>query len=224
MIYAFSEQGHPAAVGAYTSSAGSFSGAYRLKGLWPGTYRMLAVSIRVNSNRYVTQWYPGLDVPPDSVMQVPMPLVPASAQAVVVAGGTTPNIDFYLELTTEVSSDPSLQPPKEYVLEQNYPNPFNPSTRIGYGVSGAGGGESGVNTGGVVRGKESSWIKLAVYDLLGREVTVLVDEPKAPGSYEVVFNAAGLSTGVYFYRMTVGSPSGGSREGFVQTRRLLLLR
>ena len=55
-----------------------------------------------------------------------------------------------------------------------------------------------------------------MYDLLGREVAVLVDERKAPGSYEVQFDASGLASGVYIYRMTAG--------GFVQTRKLVVLR
>jgi photosystem II stability/assembly factor-like uncharacterized protein len=85
-------------------------------------------------------------------------------------------------------------------LEQNYPNPFNPTTTIGYRVSGVGYRE----------------VRLSVFDLLGREVAVLVDEKKQPGDYKVTFGGSGLASGVYFYRMQAGS--------FVQTRKLLLLR
>ncbi len=94
---------------------------------------------------------------------------------------------------------------QNFALEQNYPNPFNPSTVIKYNVSGA--RNSGLGT---------SNTRLVVYDLLGREVAVLVDERKAPGSYEVSFDAAGLASGVYFYRLTAGS--------FVQSRKMLLVR
>jgi hypothetical protein len=59
-------------------------------------------------------------------------------------------------------------------------------------------------------------VKLTVYDLLGHEVAVLVNEQKAPGSYEAKFDAAGLASGVYLYRLQAGN--------FVQTRKLLLLR
>jgi hypothetical protein len=86
----------------------------------------------------------------------------------------------------------------EYGLSQNYPNPFNPSSDIRYQIS------------------EFRNVRLVVYDLLGREVTVLVDEEKGPGSYEVTFDAATLASGVYFYRLQSGD--------FVQTRKLLLLR
>jgi hypothetical protein len=95
--------------------------------------------------------------------------------------------------------------PGQIVLEQNYPNPFNPRTVIEYTVGGARGQGSGVSN-----------VKLVIYDLLGREVAVLVDERKEPGSYEVQFDAKGLASGVYLYRLTAGS--------FVQTRKMLLVQ
>jgi hypothetical protein len=90
-------------------------------------------------------------------------------------------------------------------LEQNYPNPFNPATVIRYAIPGAGGWGLG-----------TSRVRLVVYDLLGQEVAVLVDENKAPGNYEVTFNGAGLASGMYLYRLTA--------DNFVQTRAMLLLR
>ena len=95
--------------------------------------------------------------------------------------------------------------PTRWSLEQNYPNPFNPSTTIGYSIAGTGHEALG-----------TSRVKLSVYDLLGREVRVLVDEKKEPGIYEVKFDGTGLSSGMYFYRMNAGD--------FVQTRRLMLLK
>jgi photosystem II stability/assembly factor-like uncharacterized protein len=88
--------------------------------------------------------------------------------------------------------------PKELRLEQNYPNPFNPSTTIKYELP------------------KSSHVTLTVYDLLGREVTTLVNEVKEPGTYTVQFDGSNLASGVYFSRLTAGS--------YVQTRKLLLLR
>jgi hypothetical protein len=95
--------------------------------------------------------------------------------------------------------------PTEVRLEQNFPNPFNPMTKIGYAV-------------GVVSRQWSvaSQVRLAVYDLLGREVAVLVNEKKVPGNYEVQFDASRLSSGVYVYRL--------SANGVVETRKALLLR
>jgi photosystem II stability/assembly factor-like uncharacterized protein len=96
----------------------------------------------------------------------------------------------------------------EWQLQQNYPNPFNPTTTIRFTIAGV----------VALSGSEgpATKVRLAVYDLLGREVAVLVDEKKELGSYEVQFDGSRLSSGVYFYRMLAGD--------FVQTRKLLLLR
>lgn len=88
--------------------------------------------------------------------------------------------------------------PEEFALCQNCPNPFNPATIIQYTI---------VN---------SQFTILRVYDILGCEVATLVNEKKAPGSYTVPFNASGLASGVYLYRLQAGS--------FVQTKRMLVLK
>jgi hypothetical protein len=88
--------------------------------------------------------------------------------------------------------------PLEFSLLQNYPNPFNPNSDIRYQIA------------------EFRMVRLAVYDLLGREVAVLVNEKKAPGTYQVRFDATGLPSGVYFYRMQAGS--------YTETKRMLLVR
>jgi photosystem II stability/assembly factor-like uncharacterized protein len=88
--------------------------------------------------------------------------------------------------------------PEGFCLFQNYPNPFNPRTGVRFQVPGV------------------SDVNIAVYDILGREVAVLVHERKLPGSYEVTFDGSGLASGVYFYRLTAGT--------FAQTRKLVLLR
>jgi hypothetical protein len=83
-------------------------------------------------------------------------------------------------------------------LEQNYPNPFNPTTVVGYQLPAV------------------SKVRLVVYDLLGHEVSTLVNEVKQPGTYSVQFNASSLSSGVYFYRLHAGD--------YVATKRLVLVR
>jgi hypothetical protein len=88
----------------------------------------------------------------------------------------------------------------EFSLGQNYPNPFNASTVIRYQVPGT----------------RVALVRLAVYDLLGREVKTLVNETKIPGAYTVQFDASSLSSGAYVYRLQSG--------GAVQTKKLLLLR
>jgi hypothetical protein len=84
--------------------------------------------------------------------------------------------------------------PVKFALEQNYPNPFNPSTRIQYAVGNLPDGKAG-----------SQLVQLKVYDVLGNEVATLVNEEKQPGVYEVEFNASGLSSGMYFYKLQFGS-------------------
>jgi mannose/cellobiose epimerase-like protein (N-acyl-D-glucosamine 2-epimerase family) len=102
--------------------------------------------------------------------------------------------------------------PAMFALLQNYPNPFNPRTRIGFVVTTAGGGSQDGQT--PASGKVD--VFLSVYDLLGREVVVLVDEPRAPGTYEVDFDGTGLASGVYLYRLRSGAS--------VMTKTMLLLR
>jgi len=104
--------------------------------------------------------------------------------------------------------------PKSAVLEQNYPNPFNPTTTIKYTIGGVV-ALSGAPLSGV-EGRISANVRVAVCDILGREVAVLVNEQKPAGSYEVSFDGSGLASGMYIYRLTAGS--------FVQSRTLLLLK
>ncbi len=110
--------------------------------------------------------------------------------------------------------------PAEYVLTQNYPNPFNPSTTIEYTVPKAGGQPaSGDRLAAGDRpavGERVGRVRLAVYDLLGREVALIVDEEQRPGRYSVRFDAGPLSSGVYFYRLTAGA--------LVLTRKMTLVR
>jgi hypothetical protein len=88
--------------------------------------------------------------------------------------------------------------PSSFGLLQNYPNPFNPTTVIGCQLP------------------MTSDVKLVVYDLLGREVSVLVNERKDSGVYDVKFDGSNLASGVYFYRLQAGT--------FVETKKLLLIR
>jgi gluconolactonase len=95
--------------------------------------------------------------------------------------------------------------PVDFELGQNYPNPFNPLTIIKFTV----GGDKG-------QGLGVSDVSLVVYDVLGREINVLVNENKQPGSYQVTFDATGLASGVYIYRLTAST--------FSQVRKMALLR
>ena len=99
--------------------------------------------------------------------------------------------DGKFEYSKEVEATVSV--PTIFALSQNYPNPFNPTTFIEYSIASA------------------SNVTLKVYDLLGREVAVLVNELMAAGSYSALFDASHLSSGVYFYRLDAGNFSGVKR-------------
>lgn len=114
------------------------------------------------------------------------------------------------DIVTDVYDDNSI--PGEFILEQNYPNPFNPSTTIRFSLP-----ESRI-------GKNNSLqnVSLRIFDMLGREVVKLVDEEMPPGVYEVKFNANGLASGIYIYRLQVGKSN--SEDIFVQSKKLILLK
>jgi hypothetical protein len=117
---------------------------------------------------------------------------------------------YGLPETPSSAQTPLDELPDQPRLMQNFPNPFNPTTVVRYQVPAPGGIQ------GQVAGSQVPVITLRVYDLLGREVALLVNERKPAGGYEVKFDASGLATGVYLYRLTAGA--------FVQTRTMLLLR
>jgi hypothetical protein len=102
---------------------------------------------------------------------------------------------------TSVYSDGTR--PTKTELEQNYPNPFNPSTVINYQLS--------------VAGK----VRLSVYDMLGREIAILVNREKKAGNYSETFDGSILSSGVYFTRFIFNSENG---KQLVQTKKILLIK
>jgi hypothetical protein len=102
---------------------------------------------------------------------------------------TNVNLNRLSFSTLSNAVDTDERTPAEFRLEQNYPNPFNPNSDIRYQIS------------------EFGTVKLAVYDVLGREVALLVNEQQMPGSYTVRFDATGLSSGVYYYRLGSGGSS-----------------
>ncbi len=104
--------------------------------------------------------------------------------------------DGAYEYSSEIEAE--VFAPKEYTLQQNFPNPFNPSTTIGYTIT------------------EKGKVYLAVYDILGREVGVLVNEEKEAGEYSALFNSSGLSSGIYVYKILV--------NGFISSNKMILMK
>lgn len=95
-------------------------------------------------------------------------------------------------------SDKRYRVPAEFSLMQNYPNPFNPNTIISYDL------------------KKYADVKLAVYDILGKEIKVLVNRKQSAGTYEVRFDGTNLASGVYFYKLTAGD--------FTGTKKMVLVK
>ena len=102
------------------------------------------------------------------------------------------------QIFTGVEDPGSSGVPQTLRLDQNYPNPFNPSTTIRYGLP------------------SRSHVTLTVFNTLGQQVATLVQGEQEAGFQEVQFEASGLASGVYLYRLTAGS--------FVETRKLVLVR
>jgi|WetSurMetagenome_2_1015567.scaffolds.fasta_scaffold67667_2 photosystem II stability/assembly factor-like uncharacterized protein len=88
--------------------------------------------------------------------------------------------------------------PGEFKLYQNYPNPFNPGTVIGYSLL------------------KNSFVTLKIYDILGKEIAILVDEKLKSGKYEVTFDGSRLSSGIYFYKLVAGN--------FSETKKMLMIK
>ena len=92
-----------------------------------------------------------------------------------------------------------------FELYQNYPNPFNPNTTIKYQITDLPAGRQGLN-----------FTTIKVYDVLGNEIAILVNEEKPAGSYRVEFNASSLPSGVYFYQLKAGN--------FIETKKMVLMK
>ena len=88
--------------------------------------------------------------------------------------------------------------PEEFVLSQNYPNPFNPTTTIEYGLP------------------RSGYVLLKVYNVLGEQVATLVDGNQPAGTFQATWDASGMPSGIYLYRLTAGE--------YVQTKKAMLMK
>lgn len=120
----------------------------------------------------------------------------------LIVGDDSLNIIFSLDSNLITSVDDDLNNPNDYELSYNYPNPFNPTTKIQYTIP--------------VGTRDRVSVQMKIYDILGNEVATLVNEEKPAGEYEVEFNAYGLSSGIYFYRLITGE--------FTETKKLVLMK
>ena len=117
---------------------------------------------------------------------------------VLSASALDSELNWYENLSLVSVESFSNEIPTDYSLDQNYPNPFNPTTTIKYSIP------------------EKSNVILKIYDILGSKVETLINEEKPAGTYELNWNAANLSSGVYLYRLQAGS--------FVETKKMILMK
>ncbi|MEJ2196894.1 MAG: T9SS type A sorting domain-containing protein [Ignavibacteriaceae bacterium] len=140
----------------------------------------------------ITNWQV-LDLNYYNVNRVVIKLDPAGS------GGLTDfNFDDFVFGVITVSEDSTSLNPKNYNLSQNYPNPFNPSTVINYQIP------------------QSGKVIIKIYDLIGNEVSTLVDEYKEAGSYNTTFEAGSLTSGMYIYKLIT--------NGFVSSKKMMLVK
>jgi photosystem II stability/assembly factor-like uncharacterized protein len=117
--------------------------------------------------------------------------------------GEEGNMLKYTPDLTSTGNGNNNEVPSLYKLEQNFPNPFNPSTNVKFSIPADG------------------IVKLIVFDITGREVKMLTNEKMNAGNFEVNFNASGISSGVYFYRLDVTGKDGLS---FSDTKKMILVK
>ena len=114
-------------------------------------------------------------------------------------GGPTPYRLYYdgYNLATRINNNQS-EIPQVYSLGQNYPNPFNPTTKIDFSIP------------------KNGSVTLKIFDMVGKEIETIIDKEMNAGNYTVDFNAARLSSGTYFYKLTSGS--------FTETKKMILVK
>jgi len=117
-------------------------------------------------------------------------------------------IDFDGSFEYSNIAEVEVRIPFEYFLSQNYPNPFNPTTKIKFTIQ--------QTDNPLLGGARGGFVSLKVYDILGIEIATLVNEEKPTGNYEVEFDATGLSSGTYFYKIIAGY--------FLSVKKMLLMK
>ena len=183
----------------YTGRPSSLSGYYKLSSISSDTL-VIAVALYKNDNGIGGGIF-STSTSANSFTQFNLPITYVSSETPDSAGiaiyigptvGAHSGSTFYIDDlsfsggATAVNENPAHVPDK-FRLMQNYPNPFNPSTNISYQLP------------------KSSFVTLKVYDILGNEITTLVNEEKSPGTYSISFNASNLPSGIYFYVMQAGN-------------------
>jgi predicted acyl esterase len=179
-------------------------GTFGVRGNAPSTlvdagFECSALSHRISPGHMFGLEITSLDVDASGDAHI-IPYFLTSSSRVYSSPSSPSYIDIPLVGSVSITriQEPLAVLPKRFVLHQNYPNPFNASTTVGFELP------------------LSSEVRLCVYDMLGREVSVLVNERRDAGVHERKFDASELSSGVYFYRLTAGE--------HVQTKKAILMK
>ncbi len=225
----FSEMGNPAVttiesiVFSDSTLVGPFNDSFVASGVASRFYEITVTPQNAGTNSSYNAslrlYYSDFDI--EGIDESKLKLVRYTNDGWIYVGGNVNTTENYVEVNgvttvgifafadpdsiTSVDSD-SEGLVNEFKLEQNYPNPFNPSTKIKYTIPSVIASET----------KQSQLVSLKVYDVLGNEVATLVNEEKERGVYTVSFDATGLASGIYFYKIQAGS--------FVETKKMILLR
>ena len=171
-------------------------------GLWVGATVYVIINGQVIDSSYLCQYN---DLTNWTLYYVNMSALAGQSATIAFKAASANSVWSYIYLddisianTTGVGENQLLNVPQIFQLQQNYPNPFNPTTRISYTVAHPG------------------FVSLKVFDVLGKELAVLVDETKPSGTYAVTWDAGSAPGGVYFYRLYTGND--------VVTRKMTLVR
>ncbi len=217
----FSDLGDPgvtavdAVVYSDSTPVGPFNDSFVASGVASRFYEITVTPQNAGSNSSYNAslrlYYSDTDI--QGINESNLKLVRLTNDGWIYVGGTVNTIDNYVEangiqqvglfafsdpdsITNVNSNENGLV--TDFKLEQNYPNPFNPSTKIKYSIP------------------QAEFVALKIFDVLGNEITTLVNEEKSAGNYEVNLNAANLSSGIYFYKLQAGS--------FVETKKMILMK
>ena len=178
---------------------------------------MDGLTIDGNGNIYVSCWGDNAIYRYDNTFSLPAELISSGHNGpadifynqlnniLAIPNFYSNEVDF-IPITPIGVNEGNIHMPSSFVLWQNYPNPFNPSTRINYSVP------------------HNSFIQIKLFDILGNEVAILVSEEKQTGDYSISFNASGLSSGIYFYQLRATDLESSSRQVFIETKKMILLR
>lgn len=148
----------------------------------------------------------------EAAITAPIAIGSDTISAKVISGTDTVKIFWKAIVTytnpTSINENPVA--PNSFYLHQNSPNPFNPTTIIKYSIPNV------IASPDIFGRKQSQFVTLKVYDVLGNEVATLVNKEQEPGVYEILFDASALASGTYFYKLQAGY--------FIQTKKMVLLR